>query len=87
MMSKRSNLILLLLIAGAVSIAYKMGESYLFYPAIIFGGFALIYAYFIKCPYCHKKQVFRGFSILDIKLPKSNCHYCGSPLNKKDKIE
>jgi len=81
-MSKRNNLVILLSITGAISIAYKLGVSYLFYPAIIFGGLTVIYAFHIKCPNCHRRQVFRGVSIFDLGFPKSNCYNCGSPLNK-----
>lgn len=44
--------------------------------------FLLFYAFSIQCPNCKKKQVFRGWSVFDLKWPQEICYSCCTQLKK-----
>lgn len=45
-----------------------------------FGFFIVVYALNIKCNKCNARQVFRGWSIFDLRFPEEKCYRCGAPL-------
>ena len=53
-----------------------------FLVPLIFGIFVVVYAYTIRCPNisCKRRQVFRGSSIFDLRLPSDKCYYCKTKL-------
>jgi len=51
--------------------------------ALSFGIFIIIYTLRIKCPKCGARQVFRGFSVWDMRMPQDECYKCGHCLIKK----
>lgn len=48
--------------------------------ALSFGIFIIIYTLRIKCLKCGARQVFRGFSIWDLRMPEDKCYKCGHSL-------
>ena len=81
-MSPRSKIISLISIIIVLSIVYKMGLEILFYPLLFLGAVLVLYALNLRCQYCGERQVFRGYSFFDLRLPKDSCYKCGSPLGK-----
>jgi thiamine transporter ThiT len=73
-----------LLVAVAVQVilivAYRLGLDWLFYVNLLWGMLTIAYAFSIRCPACHKRQVFRGWSIFDLRLPGAVCFSCGTQL-------
>ena len=49
--------------------------------ALVFGVFIVVFALSIKCGKCNARQVFRGWSIFDLRLPEEKCYKCGEKLN------
>ena len=58
-----------------------------FWISLLFGIFVLLYAISLRCPNptCNRMQVFRGFSIFDLKWPEDKCYSCGVPLSSENK--
>jgi len=52
-------------------------SNWTYYLALGFGFFVMGYAFFLSCPNCGAKQVFRGWSITDLKWPQDQCYKCG----------
>ena len=88
--TKLSALLLLLLGSVVLHLALRpsvegggtIAFEWHFWLALL-AGLALIgYALAIRCPApgCGRLQVFRGWSIFDLRWPKERCYYCGSPL-------
>ena len=61
-------------------IAYNAGIGWLFYPGLVFFTVLVAYAYSITCPVCGRRQVLRGLSIFDLRLPGERCYSCGCSL-------
>jgi hypothetical protein len=63
------------------------GKPWHYWLSLGFWVFVVLYAFSIRCPNstCGRGQVFRGFSISDLRWPNSNCYYCGVPLSTKYK--
>lgn len=57
-------------------------QDWFFLLALAFGVFTVLYAFNIKCknPECAARQVFRGWSIFDIRWPSRKCYKCGREL-------
>jgi hypothetical protein len=53
-----------------------------FWLALAAGVAFIAYAFSIRCsvPICARRQVFRGFSIFDLRWPGERCYHCGGPL-------
>ena len=81
-MTPRKIILLLLTAVILLDVAYVFGIKSLFYPIIILAAILVIYAFSVKCKNCGRRQVFRGYSIFDIRLPKDSCYYCHTPLSK-----
>ena len=89
-MKNRSKFIALLLIQAlltAVHLVMSNQEpaalwSWHWLAAVIFGTGVIAYAFSIRCPVdgCRRAQVFRGWSVFDIRLPGERCYLCGTPL-------
>ena len=80
------NILLSLIVAeAALIIVLNLEYNWLFYPVLILGVTLVLYAFSIKCGHCEKRQVFRGFSIFDLRFPKDNCYYCGSVMKERVK--
>jgi len=78
------NIILILLFGLIIIIAaYRLAYPFLFYPALGFGFLIMLYAASIRCKYCGRYQVFRGYSIFSIRLPSEKCYNCKLPLKDK----
>jgi hypothetical protein len=88
--AKLSALVLFLIAAVVVHLAFRsqveqtgsLRFAWHFWLALV-AGLALVgYALAIRCPAptCRRPQVFRGWSIFDLRWPKERCYYCGSRL-------
>jgi len=64
----------------AIGVVYRLWLDWLYVPSVLRGVLTLAYAYSIRCPYCRERQVFRGWSFFDIRLPTDKCYRCGSPI-------
>lgn len=55
----------------------------LFLAALGFGIVVVYYAYQLRCPnpQCRARQVFRGPSAFDIRLPATSCQKCGTNIS------
>jgi hypothetical protein len=64
-----------------------LGSSWLFWAVLGFGAFSILYAFSLRCPNptCRRRQVFRGWSITDLRLPEESCYYCGVSLSAEYK--
>lgn len=80
---------ILLAITGQVILiaAYRLGFEWLFYPNLFWAAATLAYALSLRCPVCGRRQVFRGLSIFDIRMPSEKCHSCGNILYRKSAQE
>jgi hypothetical protein len=58
-----------------------------YWLVLVFNLFVVLYAFSLRCPNstCQRRQVFRGYSIFDVRWPGNNCYYCGVPLSTKYK--
>ena len=54
-----------------------------FWLPLFVGMILVAYALSIRCPVptCGRKQVFRGYSVFDLRWPGERCYYCHAPLN------
>lgn len=54
-----------------------------FWLGLWFGVFVVLYALSLRCPNtgCRKMQVFRGYSVFDLRWPEEKCYSCGAPLS------
>ncbi len=91
MAPRRIVLILLLLVFIQIvlfSIARMLdlgGLNSVLYWTIMGASLALVaYSFQIKCknPTCGRRQVFRGLSIFDLRLPSNHCYFCSTPLGQ-----
>jgi hypothetical protein len=80
-MTKRTQL--LALVAGQVLLIglYMVFDTdLLFYVNLAWILVLVLDAWNIRCPQCGKGQVFRGWSITDLRLPSEKCFYCGASI-------
>ena len=66
-----------------ITIAYNAGMEWLFYPGLVFFGVLVAFAYSVSCPVCGRRQVLRGLSIFDLRLPGERCYSCGCSLKER----
>ena len=60
---------------------YKAFDSaLLFFLNLAWALVLLLIAWNTRCPHCGKGQVFRGWSITDLRLPSEKCFSCGAPI-------
>ncbi len=54
-----------------------------FWLALWFGVFVVLYAFSLRCQNtgCRKMQVFRGYSVFDLRWPEGKCYSCGTPIS------
>jgi hypothetical protein len=84
LISDRTKLLVLLAIQAVMIVGYKLFDfEWVLYPCLILGIFTYVYAYSIQCPLCGRRQVFRGISAFDIRLPDENCYFCKSLIHPK----
>lgn len=91
-MSKYKARLLALIMVEAVLIGFHklLAEPVSSYPseisfewhfitALTLGIFIFAYALSIKCPNqnCRERQVFRGWSIFELRWPENKCYKCG----------
>ncbi len=74
---------LLMLLGGQVLLsigygAFKLG--WLYYPSLIWGIITVVYAFSIRCHVCGRRQVVRGASVFDLRLPAEKCYFCKSDI-------
>ena len=62
-----------------LSWTYLLGMGY--------GLSVVIYAFSLRCVNCKARQVFRGFSFLDIRWPEETCHKCGESTSRASQSE
>lgn len=78
--SPRIRVLVLLVAVALLAILYRAVDEVFFLPTLIAGAVLVWYSLSVRCPYCHKRQVLRGVSIFDLRLPGNACYSCGSPL-------
>ncbi|MCP5002947.1 MAG: hypothetical protein GY941_03210 [Planctomycetes bacterium] len=88
----KKRLIILLIVQAAITAFHKFYEStylhenpfhysnWTYYLGMVFGIFVVGYAFFLSCPDCGVKQVFRGWSIFDLRWPEDKCYKCGGTI-------
>ena len=78
---------IILIVLYVFSRSFNVGqlEEWLYWLTLVFGVYAFLFAFSIKCsnPSCKRRQVFKGLSIIDIRLPGNKCYYCGTNLDIK----
>jgi hypothetical protein len=87
-MTIRTKLMVLLVVQVALTIMHiflrneAQPWSWHFALGMCFGIFVLVYAFSIQCPVptCRARQVFRGWSAFDVRLPQEHCYRCGTAL-------
>jgi hypothetical protein len=99
-MSKyKKRIVILLLIQTVLMVGYLafwertvpgdgvLDSSWHFWVVLGFGAFSILYAFSLCCPNptCRRRQVFRGWSISDLRLPEESCYYCGVHLTAEYK--
>ena len=64
-----------------------LGLSWHFWLALGFGLFVFYYAFSLCCPNptCGCRQIFRGWSIYDLRWPENKCYRCGTSLSTEFK--
>jgi DNA-directed RNA polymerase subunit RPC12/RpoP len=65
-------------------LGYQLIAEFLYYPNLLWFTLTLAYAGSIRCPQCGRRQVFRGLSVFDLRLPGERCYYCGSSLSSSE---
>ena len=89
-------LLLIQVVLVAVYLAFRqpaepgdsvLGSYWYFWVVLGFGVFSVLYAFSLRCPNptCRRRQVFRGWSIFDLRLPEESCYHCGVPLSAEYK--
>jgi hypothetical protein len=86
--SSRFNLIVLLWVEAAfiaVHVALKKPVAEFAWHwalGVTLGAAIAMYAWSIRCPAtnCGKRQVFRGWSLFDLRLPADRCYACGAAI-------
>ncbi len=89
MNKNKKKLILMLIIQAFLTISHKMLNdpnevnfvTWHYLSALGFGVFIVIFALKLGCPHCGARQVFRGWSIFDIRWPENDCHGCKKSLD------
>jgi rRNA maturation endonuclease Nob1 len=86
MRSLRMKLLVLLMIQVVLIVSYSILKlDWIFYSNLFCGMLTAVYAFSIQCPACHKQQVFRGWSVFDLRLPSEKCYSCGTRLKESNK--
>jgi hypothetical protein len=82
-MSSRVILLILLAVQVFLIIGFKLfNVELLYYLSLILGIATVGYAFSIQCHACGRRQVFRGLSAFDLRLPGEKCYFCKCDLNK-----
>ena len=87
-MTPRSKLLCFLVVQLVLTIIHVLLRtedefwSWHFVAGLSFGFVVLAYAFSIRCPVptCGARQVFRGWSAFDARLPGEQCYNCGALL-------
>lgn len=85
MIAKRRVLIGMIAIQVVLVICYRLITELFYYPNLLWFTLTLAYAWSIRCPQCGRRQVFRGLSFFDLRLPSEHCYYCDSSLSENNK--
>jgi predicted RNA-binding Zn-ribbon protein involved in translation (DUF1610 family) len=82
-MSQRRILIGALIGQVLLIVAYKVvALQVLFYLNLGWAATLAGIAWNLRCPSCGKRQIFRGWSLLDLRLPAEKCYSCGYSLKQ-----
>jgi len=88
-MTKRQILIALLVVEASLAVVHislrSETEPFLswhFLAGLVFGAVVVGYAFSVRCisTGCGARQVFRGLSAFDVRLPEVRCYKCGMSL-------
>lgn len=93
--TKRNKLIFLISVMFAFGVIHNILDSdndqstdfltWHFVMGLGFGIFTIGYAYLLKCPVCRAKQVFRGDSFFDLRIPTKKCYLCGCDIDQQNR--
>jgi hypothetical protein len=87
-MTHRTKLLCLLAVQLVLTIIHVLLRteeefwSWHYLAGLCFGIVVMAYAFSIRCPVhtCGSRQVFRGWSAFDVRLPGEHCYNCGASL-------
>lgn len=92
--TRKSRLIALIIVQIVVTVIYKLVEAknsevhfyhysnWSYWLAMTTGFLLYGYAFFMACPKCGAKQVFRGWKLSGLRWPEKKCYKCGYEIEK-----
>ena len=80
-----ASIALHVLLRGPVDPAGPVVYEWHYWFAVLSAIVTLAYAFSIRCaaPGCGRRQVFRGWSVFDLRWPSERCYHCNAPLDSK----